>query len=395
LKKNTLKKRTIFRVAFYLLLLMPLFSFLTWWFWPSRKINVVILDKTANEKTRAEHKSFSWILSYEKFRNAETGKLFRYYKDYFGFFPLEGTDYYIDDLGQLTKEQLDSIANKNHIFYATDTYGVYYDDWYGTQLLRERSSYLYGGLEENDLYLLKKMYELGKLTFAEFNTLGSPTKTYIVNDFAQEFGIKPTGWTARYFDFLDTLKYPELPRWIIKNYQKQYKKPWRFKEPGMVFVHEDGSIVITEYPQDKTFQMPVIETEKKFQKNFGVDKQVRYPYWIEIISADTSLEVISNFRIYSTVSGDSILRANQIPRSFPATVRKKNVGHFYYFCGDFADNPVKSHLYYFKGSPYMDFLFYNNRDISDRKKFFWRYYLPLMQEVLNTYYNNEIKTGNI
>ena len=60
---------------------------------------------------------------------------------------------------------------------------------------------------------------------------------------------------------------------------------------------------------------------------------------------------------------------------------------FFYFGGDFADNPIPHYGVYFEWMETFDYFYYNNRDLSDRRKFFWRYYRPFMTQIMSDYYS--------
>lgn len=160
----------------------------------------------------------------------------------------------------------------------------------------------------------------------------------------------------------------------------------------MVFVHVDETIVITESGPDVLEVLPIITTPKKYVEKFGVDEFLRYPFWFDIIELPrrSPLEVISYYKLYTTERGDSILDHHGIPTTFPANVWLPGKNYrFFYFAGDFADNPVGFNAVYFKWVENFNVFLYNNRDWMDRNKFFWRYYQPMMSEILSSYYNEK------
>jgi len=82
-----------------------------------------------------------------------------------------------------------------------------------------------------------------------------------------------------------------------------------------------------------------------------------------------------------------VLRKNGIPRVFPAIVHRNKGYIFYYFCGDFADNPTKFRFAKLDGITGLKFLLYNAKDRTDRNRFFWEFYLPMMQNILQETYD--------
>jgi len=61
---------------------------------------------------------------------------------------------------------------------------------------------------------------------------------------------------------------------------------------------------------------------------------------------------------------------------------------FYYFCGDYSDNPINiNYMAKLKGIKFFRFLMYDKGDRSDRNRFFWVYYNRLVAKILNNYYD--------
>ncbi|HRS38839.1 MAG TPA: hypothetical protein P5292_06630, partial [Bacteroidia bacterium] len=77
-----------------------------------------------------------------------------------------------------------------------------------------------------------------------------------------------------------------------------------------------------------------------------------------------------------------VIVQKRIPKIFPAIIRRTGDYRFYYFCGDFADNPTKFRFAKLRGITGMKFLMYNAVDVTDRNRFFWEFYLPMMQRIL-------------
>ncbi|MFX5656654.1 hypothetical protein ABTE24_20980, partial [Acinetobacter baumannii] len=75
-----------------------------------------------------------------------------------------------------------------------------------------------------------------KLVLTEFNCIGSPTSDDIRARFEKLFALKWTGWTGRFFDSFDTSLNPELPKWLIRNYEAEHNGHWPFKKSGIAFV---------------------------------------------------------------------------------------------------------------------------------------------------------------
>jgi hypothetical protein len=385
-------RSTLIGLFFILLFSLPIISIAVWYFSPTHSINLLVLDKTVLTTDANEHRSFNWILKHYKFVQPSPQNKTTFYDigNYKGFFPLDSHKYYVDDLTLYTDQQLDSLADTLDMVYFTDTYGIYHNEWYrdviqNDKMMLEHSSRIYGGTEMEDYELLKRMHERQKLILLEFNTIASPTRYRIRKLIEDEFGILWSGWIGRYFFSLDTNVNQELPGWVVRLHKEQYNGTWPYKKPGIVFVHESDRIVVLENERDLLHEVPVIQTKLYYQDFYDLPEYMRYPFWFDITQyKDTDL-IVSTFKIHVNERGDSILHHHKIPKTFPAVFGDHIVNRFYYFAGDFADNPIPFTAVYTRGIEYLDFFFYDNKDMADRKKFFWRFYRPMMKRILYDY----------
>lgn len=374
----------LFRVIFFTVLLTPLLMFLFWLFKPTQPRGITVVDKTVLNQAFEEHESLFWYLNYNKWEHPQTEKRYDPAQDYFGFFPKKDEKYMIQGLEGKSSSVLDSIATSSKYLYITDSYGIYHNEWYKDGDEKERSAHLYGGLIKEDLELLQKMDKAGKTIIAEFNTIANPTDESNRRQFETQFDVKWTGWIGRNFESLDTLKNKELPQWLIKNYLRQYGK-WPFTSSGIVFINEKNRIEILEKGKSLYESVPVIYTKKSFVDETGVDASVYYPFWFDIMEIGSEVEALAYYHIPTTKYGDSLLQQYNIPYFFPAVMRRKETSEkaaFYYLAGDFCDNPISMKRSYFRGITAISEFYYDEKDNSDRQTFFWRYYLPLLDEVL-------------
>ena len=90
-------------------------------------------------------------------------------------------------------------------------------------------------------------------------------------------------------------------------------------------------------------------------------------------------------------AGEQILSENGIPKIFPAIIHHEKDYNFYYFCGDFADNPTKFRFAKLYGVTGLKFLMYNAVDVTDRNRFFWEFYFPMMQTIFSNTYVNRLQ----
>lgn len=405
-----MRKRIIVAIIVFILL-TPLWMWLAWHLWPSRKLDIFILDKTVLTKSCDEHRSLNWVLTNEKFVKPDNS-LYRTERDYYGFFPLEDELYGINDLQGYSEEKLEELSRKTDALYYTDIYGIYYNDWYlkkdtaqgrdervlkifkdifGKKASLERSPLIYGGLHKEDYRLLEKMKEKNKLVLAEFNLLASPSNLHLRNKVEKLFNLKWARWTGRYFISLDTLENLEIPSWVIKLYREQHNDTWPFSKAGVVMVHEDETIAILEEETHLEEDVPVIHTFSDAQEKYGLPEKVIYPFWFDI-TYTSGKDVISYYELKTNQKGDSVLNRHKIPKRFPAAMAHTGDYTFYYFSGDFCDNPIKiNYMARLKGIKSLRYFLYDKGDKSDRNRFFWLYYNRLTSTILNDYYEERVE----
>jgi len=378
------------KLLFYLVIGLPLWMFLTWFFWPKTKLVIAIVDKTVLFESGQEHASLTWVLRNNKF--SKTSKdLYKIDRDYFGFFPSENKKYNIKGLEKASDENLEKLSQQADMTYITDTYGIYSKEWFLGKNITERQRLLYGGLSNQDMLFLKKMKQKKKLIITEFNTFATPTPGAIAKDFEQTFKVKWTGWVGKYFDSFDTVKNKELPKWLIANYKAQNNNEWPFKRPGVAFVNKNDKVVVLEYINHLNAEAPYILTRKEEREHYDVPKSIKYPFWFDVIQTSRYNKIISFYDLEANSEGLKILADNNIPSQFPAVIEHNRDDYkFYYFCGDFADNPISQTTSYFKGVSYFRKLFYNNDIAAERASFFWEFYKPMLTNILRNY-NKELK----
>jgi len=346
-----------------------------------------VIDKTVLTQNGQEHISLTWVLNHEKFTKNDRS-LYNNKRDYFGFFPEEKEQFRLKGLERFSNDKLTQLSNDADLAYITDSYGIYKNEWYKQGDAKERSGMVYGGMSKQDLFLLQKMKEKHKLVITEFNCLGSPTDSSVRNGFENTFGIHWSGWIGRYFDSFDTLKNKELPRWLIYNYKIRHHGEWPFKKSGIAFIHSDDRVVILENVTHLFNDLPHIYASAQATTGYGVPEKIHYAFWFDVISVDTNInKVIAHYQIDANKTGLAVLAENGIPAQFPAITLHSNKDYrFFYFSGDFCDNPIELGSSYFTGVHFFRWFMYNKLDPQERKSFFWTFYRPLVSKILNEYY---------
>ena len=383
-----MKRSLLNTILFYAVIALPLWMFLAWLFWPKTKYVIAIVDKTVLFKTGQEHASLTWVLRNNKFSKTST-ELYQVGKDYFGFFPNKNKQFDLKGLERASDEELEKLSVDADMAYITDTYGIYSKEWYLAKNITERQRLLYGGLSSQDMFFLKKMKQKKKLIITEFNTFATPTPPNVAKDFEQTFKVKWTGWVGKYFDSFDTVQNKELPRWLVENYKAQNNNQWPFKKAGIAFVNKSDKIVVLEYVHHLNAEVPYILTRKEEREKYNIPKSMKYPFWFDIIQTSRTNKIISFYDLKVNEVGAKILADNEIPSQFPAIIEHYRDDYkFYYFCGDFADNPISQGGSYFKGISFFRSLFYNDDIAAERVSFFWEFYRPMINRILRDYYDD-------
>lgn len=378
-----------------LFLFSPLLMYLVWFFAPERKLNILIFDKTVLETKAQEHRSISWILTYEKYAHSLTG-LYQHDSNYYGFFPNDSGKYKIKDFGNYSEKSLDSLANLYDIAYYTDLYGVYKGEWYNRypnvapqdlaiDNSMEHTDKIYGGMTFKELLFLQKMKLRGKLVIAEFNVIATPTPSAVRQEFEKEFNMTWTGWIGRYYETLDTLKNKELPRWMKTNYLAQHNNSWPFNQSGIVFVNDNERIEILENDTHLQVEVPVIHTNTANMSKYDLPAEMKYSFWFEVIRTGSQNNIVSTYKITPNNHGRKLLKRYEIPETFPAIIEHDSTDYrFIYFAGDFCDNSIGMKSAKFKWINHFNGFAYR-RSTEERVSFFWDFYLPMIDKILLKY----------
>jgi hypothetical protein len=371
-------------IILVVILALPIINFIRWTFQTKKPMDIVLLDKTVPTLEREKHKSFNWILTNERFVKKEKRTSYSYRKDYYGFYPTRPLRDRLFDKKDYRVADLITIAENSDAVYFTDTYGVFYNEWYRGINRSRRTRKLYGGLNNNDNLLIKEMKDRNKLVILEYNTFDYPTVDYEVVKLTDRLGIGYSGWEGKYFSTLDTLKDENFPIWMTTMYRKQYRKPWTFTKPGIVLLQERYIIVLEEGTHIKN-SLPSIITDSAYCAKYNLPASISFQQWFDIIDPMEN-NVISKFRIETTSLGDSILKDNNLTNEFPAVIQDPVSQSTFYFSGDFANSKIPYWSSRLKGVDKLKGIIYS-KNPNDPRKFFWLYYRPLIKGILYDYYN--------
>ncbi|MGQ7869361.1 hypothetical protein [Sunxiuqinia sp. sy24] len=354
---------------------------MAWKMTPDFSVNVAYVDKTDGSTERLAHNAFYWVLQNQQIKKTN-GELYDKTTDYWGLFPNENEGYRFNDFDQLSPEELDGLSEEIDVLMFADTYGVY-----GSESENEGTGLIYGGLSANDISLFQKMKRAGKTVIAEFNVLQAPTSRVNRRKFQEEAGVHWTGWSGKYFESLSQDS-ELLPVWAINSYKQNYHEEWDFSGAGIILVHEDGRIVVLSEKDDLRRAKPQIKTFAYGINQLELPRQQEFPHWFDVIEYDDSINhAISAYQLDLTQQGKSKLNRLGIADRFPAVLMNQNQDFsFYYLCGDFSSEPVSMSTSRFKGVHHFGSVLKGRKGIFGENEFFYRFYLPLMRNILEEYH---------
>jgi hypothetical protein len=382
------RNRTYFLIV--LVLLLPFWMWLAWFVMPKRQLVAAIVDKTVLHPDGQEHISLTWILNHQRFTKTKS-QGYAIGQDYFGFFPLDDQKYRLKGLERFNDQQLTQLSQDCDLAYYTDTYGIYRQEWFESENQTERSGIIYGGMSRKDVNFLAQMKQNHKLVIAEFNDINSPTDPGVRGRFETTFGVRWTGWIGRFFDSLDTTVNQELPHWLVRNYKRQHKGQWPFTKSGIVYVSEKDAVVVLEEDNHLVRKLPMMLSSPIGQSMFNLPEHIRYTYWFDVLTYNPKInQEVASYEIYPTESGKRELARYGLPTRFPAILMHNKPDYaFYYFAGDFCDNPVSMTSAYFRGIEWLSPFAYMTEGLTERKGFFWRVYRPMLTRILEDYYDRK------
>jgi hypothetical protein len=369
------------------ILALPVVNLVRWTFHTRKPMKIVIVDKTVPTLEREKHKSLDWVLTNDRFVKKENKMSYSFRKDYYGFIPTRPLREHHWDKNEYHLSDLPDLWTKSDVVYFTDTYGVFFNDWYQGINVSRKSRKLYGALNNNDNLLIKEMKDRNKLVILEYNAFDFPTADYESYRIQERLGIKWNGWTGKYFFSLDTAekKNKDFPIWMTATYRKQYKKPWTFKKEGIVLL-KDKAIIVLEAGSTLKAAMPHILTDSLYCKKYNVVPAVAFDKWFDIIDPIAN-NVVSKFRIETSALGDSLLSEYGLTNEFPAVIQEPALMRTYYFSGDFTTANVPEWTARFVGVEKLKGILYSSKP-DDTRRFFWLYYRPLITGIFNDYYKS-------
>jgi hypothetical protein len=349
---------------------------------PTRPIALCVLDKTVPFRNWYEHRSLYWLLRHLNVVKAD-GENYALERDYLGAYPPPVPG----DPPERTRDlSVEDVAGAR-LVYLADTYGVYREDLKSKERMAaalERSPEIYGGLTLQEARAAAGAVDAGKTLVAEFNTLGSPTGDEARTTLEAALGVRWTRWIGRYFSRLDNVN--EVPQWMRNDYEREWKKPWRFQGPGYVLMQEDAHCEVLRVGYEADTVGLTIERESPVDSHLAhAADGVPYPYWFDIVEESPAATRLASFVWHLKEAGRQRLKARKLPERFAAVTRRTPPGGgvAWYFAGDFADNPLDPHPVPFAGYLAFRHVVEGLKLAPSETAFYWRFYVPMMQTILD------------
>lgn len=344
-------------------------------------LRVVVLDKTVPFRLWLEHRSLFWAMRALGVVRPD-GAPYAWETDYLGAHPPPKPG----DPPERTRDLAPEDVRGADLVYLADTYGVYRDDLKsGEKMLAalERSPKVYGGLEGAEARAAEDYARGGGLLVSEFNTLASPTADEPREILERTLGVRWTHWIGRFFPELDSVD--EVPQWMRRNYEREWKRPWEFTGPGYVLCWEDAHVeVLRVGPEVSARGLRLDRAPSADTTLEGAADGILYPYWFDVVERAPDAELLATFTWRPTDAGRERLKARGLPETFPAvTVRRYDGGgRAFYFAGDFADNPLETAEVPFVGYPAFRRWIEAIKVAPSENAFYWRFYVPLVDRLV-------------
>jgi hypothetical protein len=277
---------------------IPLLLWAAWQLTTPRQLNIITVNKSVFDTQALVNQGYNWAMTHRKYVNSD-GVLYDPARDYWGFQPLNGSNFRIRDFAGLPQGKSKSIIDDTDFVFFLDNYGVYSHDWYRTDYETMPYYLIYGGLALEDVTFIRDMLRQRKTVLAEFNFFGEPTPQPVREKAEQLLHIQWQGWTGRFIQSFDPSDTQYLPSWLIGLYREQNQGRWDYTENGIALIHEDNTVVVLEYPTHLNQPAPEITTPEESRKRFGLPRKVSFPGWFDI-TAPTSAHPQSNIVVRVT-----------------------------------------------------------------------------------------------
>ncbi len=370
-------------IILIVLILIPVSSWIFWSFMPSKPLNILVMNKTVLGLEKKEHRAIFWVLLNEKFVKPD-GKAYRIQKDYFGFHPVKPLKSRKYEVRRIKLDQVEQLASDYDIAYYSDTYGVFFNEWYRRESSQGKGTLIEGGLTNSDYVFLKAMMDHNKMIIAEYNFMAPPTIGLVRKKTEDMLGIKWSTWAGTSVKNLDPAKSKDLPDWVVGIYKKRHNGEWPFTGEGIILVNELGQqVVVLEAGKHLDVPVPEIQTTEFGLERYDLPETVYYPEWFDIMDPGSN-NTVAEYKIHITIEGKALLDEYDLPSRFPAVIQSAGNSPFLYLAGNYSDYPVPMWNAKLRGIRTFENIFDSNKEHSS-SKFYWTFYVPLISQVLTDY----------
>lgn len=351
-------------------------SALLWRAMPWRTERVQLVDYSVPFVSAREHSGAIWLLNHDKYR-PPTGDHWKLVGSHAGYDPTDRE--HPRPISSLDLSQIDWLM-------VTDAYGVYKDDLKQIELERAHMDYserLFGGLSDADAQAIVDFSARGKHILLEFNSIEEPTTSAARAQIEELFGITWTGWTGRTFTNLyDTL---DVPRWLPREYRRQYGDDQMPLGPALAMVHRDGRLrIISDLVPERVAPQIALTalgaTVLPYAKGGG-----GYPSWFPVLSAREGTEVLAEFQLPSLHVMDSLRAAERIPLRIPMLTRRTDgASHRIYLAADLSDAGFPTGRFAFAGLARYRAATQAELTTGTQspERDFWQFYVPAVRALL-------------
>ena len=374
--------RTIL-IILLIILLIPVGSWIVWNIKSNRQLEILVMDKTVMDMEKKAHRAIFWLLLNEKFVK-NNNKVYRMEKDYYGFHPVKPLKSREYEVRRINLDQIEELSSEIDMAYYSDTYGVFFNEWFRRPAALGKGTLIEGGLNNNDYLFIRSLLGKNKLLIAEYNFIAPPTIGLVRKKTEDLLGIKWTNWTGTYIRNLDPKKSKDLPEWVVSIYKKRHSGEWPFQGSGIILVNEPAQhVVVLEAEKHLEQPVPEIQTTEYGDEHYDLPESVHFPQWFDIMEKNSN-NAIAEYKLHINLEGKTLLEEYNISSRFPAVIESSGSKSFFYLAGDYSDYPVGMWTAKLRGIRSFENLFYSEREHS-AAKFYWTFYVPMMSQILSDY----------
>ena len=379
-----MKTTKVLLIILAVLIVLPFAGRIIWALQKSKKMEIMIVNKTVPRNSHNEVKSLTWVLNYNKILKTDNTH-YRYEKDYYGYHPDAPAEEW--KIRSFRLADLPAIEEKYKVLVYLDNEGV---------PLREDSAEFpanhYGGFNQNDYLLLRQMWNANKLIIAEYDFFSGPTEELVRYNTEQMLDIHCLGWRGCFFRNLDAGKIIRNldARWIDR-YKEYYGKNWDFMGSGFVLINtRQNRIVVLPAKEFMDSNHPDVVTPDAYARPMNLPARAAFNGWFAIVYPGHN-EVISTIDMNLNDAGREIMMKNGLECTCPAVI--KSADHqFYYLAGDFSKDNVSLMWSRIRivGNAVREI---GSRMNEKPNAFFQSYYVPFMSAVLAENYEEMNEAG--